>query len=277
MSRNHNRSSKGFTLIELLVVIAIIALLLSIVMPALQKTKEKAREVVCRSNLKQWALITALFAEDNDGKMLDNSSAMAAGKVWMTSLRDYYQDPNICLCPSATRVSDSATVNQFASSGFDRIRGYKNKAWSQIYSNYSRYPELEDVVGSYTMNSWAQNPSSGMSNYSDHFWRSAYAKGGSRVPIFMDGMTQGLNQEVGHGELAPTYEDEYAPGWANSIRRVCTDRHNGAINVVFLDRSVGKVGLKGLWGLKWHTKWDIGYLPSNIDNDYMNQFGGKVR
>lgn len=64
---NMNINKKGFTLIELLVVIAIIALLLSILMPALRVVKEQGRSVVCRSNLKQWYLCMNLYASDYDG------------------------------------------------------------------------------------------------------------------------------------------------------------------------------------------------------------------
>ena len=58
---------KGFTLIELLVVISIIALLLSILMPALQKVKEQGRKIVCGNNLKTLAMANMLYATRNDG------------------------------------------------------------------------------------------------------------------------------------------------------------------------------------------------------------------
>jgi len=62
---------KGFTLIELLVVIAIIALLLSILTPALNVVKERARRVVCKSNMHQWALAIFAYVGANDNKLLE--------------------------------------------------------------------------------------------------------------------------------------------------------------------------------------------------------------
>lgn len=66
MGRTHK---KGFTLIELLVVIAIIALLLSIVIPALNRAKTYAQRIVCGNNLRQQALGLTLYAEQNDYRL----------------------------------------------------------------------------------------------------------------------------------------------------------------------------------------------------------------
>jgi prepilin-type N-terminal cleavage/methylation domain-containing protein/prepilin-type processing-associated H-X9-DG protein len=57
---------KGFTLIELLVVIAIIALLMAILMPALQRAKKQARDIICKSNLKEYGMASRMYLDDNE-------------------------------------------------------------------------------------------------------------------------------------------------------------------------------------------------------------------
>jgi len=59
----------GFTLIELLVVVAIIALLMAILIPALQSAREHGKRAVCLSNLRQLTLAWIIYADENEGKI----------------------------------------------------------------------------------------------------------------------------------------------------------------------------------------------------------------
>lgn len=70
MKKRNNLSPKAFTLMELLVVIAIIALLMSIITPALQKVKSQARRVVCASQIRQMTFGALMYAESNKDKFL---------------------------------------------------------------------------------------------------------------------------------------------------------------------------------------------------------------
>jgi prepilin-type N-terminal cleavage/methylation domain-containing protein/prepilin-type processing-associated H-X9-DG protein len=61
----------GFTLIELLVVIAVIAVLMGILMPALQKAKSLGQNAKCKGNLKSYCLATHMYTMENDGRLVD--------------------------------------------------------------------------------------------------------------------------------------------------------------------------------------------------------------
>lgn len=63
--------SRGFTLIELLVVIAIIAVLMAVLMPALNRAKELGQGAACKGNLKGYYLAVDMYCTDNDGKFPD--------------------------------------------------------------------------------------------------------------------------------------------------------------------------------------------------------------
>ncbi|MCK4292506.1 MAG: type II secretion system protein [Planctomycetes bacterium] len=102
------RKQRAFTLIELLVVIAIIALLMAILLPALRRARDQAKEVVCKSNLRQVGLGAGFYAEEWDlyiPRGLGGGSGQAWFQLFMPFLaqkpsgRDY-RSVDIYRCPS---------------------------------------------------------------------------------------------------------------------------------------------------------------------------------
>ena len=74
LGKGQSMSRNAFTLIELLVVIAVIAVLMSILMPALRIAREQARSIACSSNLKTLVLGWQLYADDNDSRIVNGQT-----------------------------------------------------------------------------------------------------------------------------------------------------------------------------------------------------------
>src|SRR6266536_4071451 len=97
----------GFTLIELLVSIAIIAILAAMLLPALSRSKQSARRIVCVDHLKQLALATVMYVMDNENYYPSSNST----DKWPQAIRAGYQNLRILVCPDDKSIHGEATNN----------------------------------------------------------------------------------------------------------------------------------------------------------------------
>jgi len=123
---------RAFTLVELLVVIAIIAVLAALLLPGLARAKEKGRTAQCASNLRQWGLAYAMYAEDNDdylprrGQGVQPLTMINRPTDWFNALPFYFELPmfeqmvsnnatpaprsqSVFICPTALNTNPGAT------------------------------------------------------------------------------------------------------------------------------------------------------------------------
>lgn len=282
------KKRKGFTLIELLVVIAIIALLMSVLMPAMARVRSQAKSSACLSQLHSWGLMFKLYAEDNGGQLGDGNwvgsnqcydtgpgriGARRGYREWVAFLRPYYDnDYRLTTCPMATKPWSLGGRGKNSAWGvFPGVSGYNgivtdwtpehDAGYSQAMSEKAWEGECPGDRGSYGVNSWCyglpenrDNLAAGKTGFGRDLpglWRTVNVQKAGEIPLLVDALWLAGS---------PRDDDEPSPlelgvteqqGALNNMNRFCVDRHNGSVNAAFLDFSAKPVGLKELWILKW--------------------------
>jgi prepilin-type N-terminal cleavage/methylation domain-containing protein len=245
---------RAFALIELLVVVAIIALLMAVLLPSLQRARNQAKATICLSHLRQWGTTFALFLEDRDGRL--PREALATGDdrtvVWSflrgicigdgadSNLPRRYnpvRTDRIACCPMATRAGGygSFTVSQGREVFTAGTMGSTFTAWEMTTPRPTFRMSYGLNIYPFTL-MFDGRPSP----YTYVF----AARGQDNVPLLLDSSTPTCFL-MSEKDSPP---DRDSPG---SCGMVCMNRHHGTINVLFLDSSVRRLGLKGLWTLKW--------------------------
>jgi prepilin-type processing-associated H-X9-DG protein len=239
-----NRKTK-LTRKELIVALGCIIFLLLNIGAIGSGGRRRAKEMVCLSNLRQWGTMFEMFTNDHDG-YFNSGWDVGETELWMNALRPYYMDNlNLLLCPEAGRAIESVT---------DSI---VFRAWFRDFN----LPEEGQFhcVSSYGINSWTNNMTKDRGFRSEYsFWKNARSyEGRNNIPVFADSTWHDA-WPLATDYPAP-YPDSYWVGDAGvsgEMNHFCIDRHNGAINMLFMDWSARKVGLKELWSLKWHRGYN---------------------
>jgi prepilin-type N-terminal cleavage/methylation domain-containing protein/prepilin-type processing-associated H-X9-DG protein len=247
------RYRKGFTLIELLVVIAIIALLMSILMPALRNVRDQAKDSMCMQRLQQWGVLYNMYADDNNGTLMDMTMINDIGydHAWVILMKPYIGDWEICKCPATVKSwMEGDNINDpLVAWDFNVISDLVDPAYERMFTINGIW-----AYGSYAKNTFVTNADiyamrTGLED--EHSWMYEYCyknirvQGVSQIPLFGDGNWMGGWPDVYTGP-AETY---YHGDWGVNIWNL--DRHNLSVNMLFLDWTVRKVGLRQLWSLKW--------------------------
>ncbi|MBC7807971.1 MAG: DUF1559 domain-containing protein [Akkermansiaceae bacterium] len=238
----NQRKLRGFTLIELLVVIAIIALLAAILFPVFASAKEKGRQTVCASNLRQIGTGIRMYSDDYDGTMPQNAHFYGAAAtdeanseiVWVAALAPYIQSVyKIRVCPSdqrgdevkSSKVGTSYIFNEYVSTpSTDRFGNILEDP--DVFLEYDRIPRPSE-----TFLLFEQSDEKTRGGYNDHV----------HARTWFDNTPRLRNWSALLGEIEP---DRHRVGGVpyqgigSTQRRFTYNRFGGVANYLYADSHV---------------------------------------
>jgi hypothetical protein len=257
--KNTIKPTTDLTKKDLLVTLTCIGFLLLTVAAVGPRGRRHAKDMLCLSNLSKWGTVFQAFLQDNNGKFMpgwsDGEPAQTTN-YWMDALRPYYgNNHKLRCCPEAAVTGTEIGLSPWGGNGTFVAWGAFEGECGQPSSSWGRVTACD--YGSYGMNAWAGDlpPDAMFSPFDINNWRTPNVAGAADIPLLSG--SQWVDAWPHHSDTPPMYDGEpWGVSHYDSMLRLCINRHEGSINSAFLDFSARKVGLKELWILKWHRRYD---------------------